>query len=516
MDQVVMYTRVSTDEQKENGYSLQEQEKRIKQHCEKLDWKIVSHFQDDHSAKDFLRPQWKVLIYEIKSKRLKIDTIVVTKIDRFSRNAFETHDMINILAKYNIRVYSITENQYFDFKNAQNFFQQYFSAGLAQYENILRGENTKRGMRQAAREGRTIGKAPTGYLNDIINKTVIKDPETAPLIIKGFEILSLDIYPIEEVRRKLIKEGLRKCCKQTFLNIVKNPYYYGIIKIKSWEDEPEEEIIGTHSPLITKDLFDKVQKIISGKKKANLVKISRNEDFPLRGHLICNSCHGNLTGSPSTSRNGVKHYYYHCQKGCKTRFRADLAHSSFEDLLDGFKIKKDILNLYNIILEDIFNSNEKDRQKQIKQADDKIRQLRSKLESLQDKLLDDIIDKTEYNSIKLRIQKELEEWELKKQELSIDKSEFQKYINYGFPFLYNIKEYYKKCNVDVKQKICGSIFPEKIIFHKNKYRTASENDLLTLLTLNINKFGDFKNEKATPKNGLSTYAPPLGLEPRTL
>lgn len=511
-----MYRRVSTDEQKESGYSLQEQEARIIKYCEKNEWEIIADFEDDHSAKNFIRPQWKVLLDDIKSRKIKPNIIVITKIDRFSRDAFETHDMVKTLAKYNIRVFSITENQFFDFKDPRTFFQQYFSAGMAQYENLVRADNTKRGMRQAAKEGRTMGKAPVGYLNDKVNKSIIKDPVNSLLVIRGFEILSQSVLSIEEVRKKLIKEGLRNCCKQSFLNLVRNKYYYGVITIPAWEEEPEIEIIGQHPPLITKELFDSVQKTLFGKRKKTPVQLTRREELPLRGHLYCNSCGGKITGSPSTSRNGTKHFYYHCQKGCKERFRADFANQAFEDYLDKFKVSEDALRLYRLLLEDVFNQDEQERLRLIKQANEKINQIKVKLESLQDKLLDNTIDRDDYQSMKVRINNEHDEWKYKKEEYSMDRSAFQNYFEYGLTFLSNMKEYYINAELDVKQKIVGSIFPDKIIFFENKYRTTKTNELLSLLTLNINELGGIKKGQTNNKIDLPIMAPPLGLEPRTL
>lgn len=69
--------------------------------------------------------------------------------------------------------------------------------------------------------------------------------------------------------------------------------------------------------------------------------------------------------------------------------------------------------------------------------------------------------------------------------------------------------------MEVKQKLVGSIFPEKLAFSGKKYRTTRMNELLVLLTSNINGLGGLKKEKADIYTGLSNWAPPLGLEPRT-
>ncbi|WP_115813263.1 recombinase family protein [Flavobacterium aquicola] len=510
----VIYTRVSTDEQKENGFSLQDQFSKLQAHCEKNNFEVLKHYQDDHSAKDFNRPEFKIFLKDLETRKIKPDMFICVRPDRFSRNLENTLLMLGKFKSLGIEF--ITVENHTELNSPESLLPFLIYNLMPQIENERRGLNTKQGMRQAQREGRTMGRPPLGYLNEKTTKSIVLDPINAPLIKKGFEELSKGIYTIEEVRKKLINEGLKDCCKQSFLNHVRNPYYYGVIILSKWKDEPEEEFLGQHEPLISKQKFDEVQDIISGRKKKTPVKLTRKQELPLRGHLFCNSCQGKLTGSRSTSRNGSRHFYYHCQKGCKERFRADIANSVFEDYLDSFRIDKNVLELYMAILEDVFNQDEQERYKEITKLEEKIRQTNLKLTSLQDKYLADSFGLEEYKSIKFRIQDELKRLEIEKEELRIDKSAFKQYFDYGFLFLFNMKRYYLSADLEVKQKIIGSIFPEKIIFFENSYRTTQVNELLTLLTLNINELGLVKKEKAIPKNGLSTYAPPLGLEPRTL
>ena len=510
----VIYTRVSTDEQKENGFSLQDQLSKLQSDCKKNDVEILNHYQDDHSAKDFNRPEFNKFLKDVETKKIKPDMFICVRPDRFSRNLTNTMTMLTKFKSLGIEFRTLENHTNLDSPESLLPFMIYNL--MPQIDNERRGLNTKQGMRQAKLEGRTMGRPPLGYLNEKFSKTVVFDPLNALLIKQGFEELAKGIYPIEEVRRQLIKLGMKKCCSQSFLNHVRNPYYCGVIKIPAYKEEPEFEVIGQHPPLISKELFYKVQGVLFGNRKKSTIVSTRKNELPLRGHLICNDCGGKLTGSQSTSRNGSKHFYYHCQKGCRVRFRADLANITFEQYLGALIIKKDVLKLYKKILEDVFNEDEKDRQKLIISAEEKIKQIELKLISLEDKFLNNAINPENYHTMNTRIQKELEDLKIKIEDLSIDNSDFKKYFEFGLLFLYNAEEYYKNADLEIKQKIIGSILPEKIVFHENKYRTVSENKLLTLLTLNINEFGGFKIEKAIPKNGLSSKAPSLGLEPRTL
>ena len=82
----VIYTRVSTDAQAEKGYSLRDQEDKLRKYCEHSNITILEHFQEDHSAKDFNRPEWKLLIDYLRKNKNDIDYFMFAKWDRFSRN----------------------------------------------------------------------------------------------------------------------------------------------------------------------------------------------------------------------------------------------------------------------------------------------------------------------------------------------------------------------------------------------------------------------------------------------
>ncbi|MES2516090.1 MAG: recombinase family protein, partial [Bacteroidota bacterium] len=101
---VIFYTRVSTDEQKEHGFSLQEQLVQLKRYCKSNNNQFIGHFQDDCSAKSFDRPEYKRLLNLIEKKEIAVDCILVTKSDRFSRNTKATMDMISHLVKHSIKV----------------------------------------------------------------------------------------------------------------------------------------------------------------------------------------------------------------------------------------------------------------------------------------------------------------------------------------------------------------------------------------------------------------------------
>lgn len=90
MKKAIIYTRVSTDDQADRGYSLPYQEERLRKYCELNNIMIVAHHQDDHSAKTFDRPEFKKLLTFCKKNPGDVDLLLFTNWSRFSRNAADS------------------------------------------------------------------------------------------------------------------------------------------------------------------------------------------------------------------------------------------------------------------------------------------------------------------------------------------------------------------------------------------------------------------------------------------
>ena len=105
--------------------------------------------------------------------------------------------------------------------------------------------------------------------------------------------------------------------------MLKQIAYTGRILVTAFEKEPEQIVDALHQPLVTIDVFNKVQDIIEGRSRYKQKPKKTNPLFPLRGFLTCYQCGGNLTGSNSGNGRGGKFAYYHCnpKKGCNTRFK---------------------------------------------------------------------------------------------------------------------------------------------------------------------------------------------------
>ncbi len=511
MVNVLLYARVSTDEQAAKGASIPYQKERLEQYCALWEYNAVKYVAEDYSAKSFdNRPEFNKLLDFIKTNKGLVQKLLIVRWDRFSRNAPEAYNMIARLEKMGIEVNSI--EQPLDLTVPENKMMLAFYLAAPEVENDRRSMNTINGMRKNRKSGRWLGTAPIGYKNarDGQDKPILVKSEHAPLVVKAFQQFGTGNYPMDIVRKQINKDGLQ-ISKNNFTRLLRNPVYCGMVKVSSYRNEPEELVQGIHEPIVTKELFYDVQDVIAGKKrfKAKINKV--REEFPMRGYLVCNSCGGTMTASLSKGR--TKRYsYYHCQSKCKKRIPADIIHSSFEKWLSKISMKTEIGQLYLAIVEDVFKANEYDREAEILMLGGEINKKTEMLDKAARKLINDELDAIDYKRLKESLNTEISGLKMRISELKVVESDFMEYMTYGVTILSNLSYYYSTATLENKQKILGSVFPEKLIFSENTYRTAEPNELIDLLSNIDRDFKDYKNEQVAQKGDQFHPVTPVRIE----
>ncbi|WP_276349190.1 recombinase family protein [Daejeonella sp. JGW-45] len=514
-ERAVLYTRVSTDEQAKHGHSLPHQLEVLTRYCEIRNIEVVAHFQEDYSAKNFNRPEFIKMEKFVKANRKTINKVLVHKWDRFSRNVEEAFTQIRKFKEIGVEINSVESAV--DFTNRDSKALLALHLVLPEIENDKNSDRTTEGSRKARRMGCWTGPPPFGYVNarDENNKSTLVPNEHAVLVKECFEQLATGLYSAEEIRKRYYNKGL-KLQKQAFLNLIRNFAYTGKIFIKAWRDQPEEVVNGLHEGIVSEELFKTVQDRLDGRVKFRGIPSTKNERFPLRGYLKCNICESKLTGSRSKSRNGDYHYYYHCQNGCKERFRADIAHATFEEGLKRLQFSPEVRELFLQISKDLYQKNQGNVTNEVNKLLDEIKEKEILIESADDKYLKGELNKERYESAISRYQKIILENRVTIQELKAESTEIIKYLKYSSSLLTDIASHYENSSLEIKQKLIGSIFPEKLIFFENKYRTKRLNSVIGLITISNNAFEVEEPKKASSKAGLSTKAPEAGLEPATL
>lgn len=510
MKNVIIYVRVSTDEQASKGYSLRDQEQKLINYCSHNNYNIVHTFREDFSAKTFKRPEFKKLLDFCKKNKKTIDELIFIKWDRFSRNTSESYQMISIFNDLNIGINAI--EQPLDLSVPEQGLMLAVYLAVPQVENHRRSLNVISGMRRAFKEGRYVGSAPKGYSNgqDANKKPLLIPDENSKFIQEGFELMATGLYNQIEVLNKLKIKGFNMS-KNAFSSLLKNHLYYGSVYIKSYKEEKEIIVDGLHEPIITKALFDEVQDVISGRKKQFHTKHKKlNPLFPLKGFLMCPNCQKPLTASTSQGRS--KHYsYYHCISPCNGRYSIEDTDVWFLDFLKSISLKSPIQKLFIEMIKEELNLQLGKNQLGPKHYE-QIKQMESRLEKLQDAFLEGDISKEDYHSGKLRYHSILDELKLKEEEKS-SKEEILKLIKEVTNKTENIDIQYKNSDIEDKRRIIGSIFQNNFRFENKKVRTADINPIIFKMS-SINGSSQSKNKwDKSKKIDLSHRVNCAGFEP---
>lgn len=253
-----IYTRVSTEDQAKEGFSLDAQLEKLRAYCTARGWNIAGEYVDEgYSGRKTRRPAYMRMMEEIE----KWDALLVIKMDRIHRNSKNFMLMMEDLGKKGKEFVSMMES--LDTSTAMGRFVMDIIQRIAQLESEQIGERVYIGMEQKAKQnGGVLGfNIPYGY-DYIEGKLVVNDSES--IIVKNiFDMYrnKLSMKKIAEIlNQKKIPTKLNKIWgPQTVSLILKNPVYCGFLH---WEDYLNP---GKHEPIIDKNAFNEAQKNIKNK-----------------------------------------------------------------------------------------------------------------------------------------------------------------------------------------------------------------------------------------------------------
>ena len=382
LKRVAIYTRVSTVEQAEEGYSIDEQERLLIEYCNKNDYEVYETYSDKGiSGKDIKhRPSIKKLLKDAEDK--KFDMVLVWKINRVSRKLEDVLKIVSLLEKNNITFKSYSEPFETDTPAGRMQFQM--MALIGEFERGTIAQNVKMGMCARARAGKWCGNTVLGYdlvqNSETTNKkrkdTKLTINEDEAKIVKEIFTLYSEGYGYKAIVTAINKKGYKTKKGNPFSiggikDILTNPVYIGKIRYnlrQNWSEKRRRNINpkpimedGIHDPIISLELWDKVQTILKSKKG----KPSRIYDgeYPLTGILKCPVCGAGMVIMRTTNKlkDGTKKRiaYYACgnwkNKGttvCHSNtIRCDKANEyvfgKISELISNDKLIKDITKNIN-------------------------------------------------------------------------------------------------------------------------------------------------------------------------
>ncbi|MBQ5563131.1 MAG: recombinase family protein, partial [Clostridia bacterium] len=302
MKTAAAYIRVSTDDQTE--YSPSSQLEKIREYAKRNDYILPDEYifiDEGISGRTTKRPAFNQMIGTAKTKPKPFDAILLWKFSRFARNREDSIVYKSMLRKQcGIDVISISENIGDD---KMSVIMEAMIEAMDEYYSINLGEEVRRGMNEKVQRGEAVTIPSFGY--DIENGQYIPNPETAPVVKEIFADF-LDGKGLVTIARELNENGYRtrrgnKFENRTVRYMLKNPVYIGKIrwtptgKANHRKDCKDTLIIdGTHEPIISREIFDKVQTKLSKGSVKYMRENPAKEPFMLQGLVRCSDCGATL------------------------------------------------------------------------------------------------------------------------------------------------------------------------------------------------------------------------------
>ena len=365
-----LYIRVSTEDQAREGFSLPEQEKRLRAMCEYKGYEIYDVYEERGiSAKTGnYRPEFERLLQDIRDK--KCNTIVVLKLDRLTRSVFDWEKIIRFLEEND--AYLDCANDDINTTNANGKMISRILTSVSQNEIERTSERTKIGLAGAIKAGNIPHKAPFGYKH--VDKKLVPDEATKDQVIRIFNLYyeGNSYQTISNLYNKEKVFGKTNWCDGTILKIIENEIYKGDFVHGKRTANPTyyENVV---EPLVSKQKWEDCQY----QKQRNARHYERTATYLFTNKLKCAKCGRFLGGCATTKKNGNKYYYYKCEH-CKTYF----SEADIEERLKGFLIelnKQDELinNYYTPFIKSKLDNKEIDYEKDIKELDKQLDRIKT-------------------------------------------------------------------------------------------------------------------------------------------
>ena len=325
-----IYTRVSTEDQAREGFSLPEQRERLEAMCKYKGYEIYDYYEDAGiSAKTGNhRPEFDRMLDDIRNK--KINTIVTLKLDRLTRSVYDWENIMTFLEENN--AYIDCANDEINTTNANGKLVSRLLMSVSQNEIERTSERTKIGLSGAIKNGNIPGHTPLGYKRD--GKKLVPDSLSKDIIIRMYQLYFegnsyqtiANIFNEENVANKKWRDN-------TILEMIENPIYKGDFIHGKRTDKPTyyENVV---EPIVSKEMWESCQV----QKKKNSRNYMRYKEYLFLQKIRCPKC-GRILGGKATykKKNDKIYYYYGCEK-CKNNIKED-------------KIEESILHLLSDILE---------------------------------------------------------------------------------------------------------------------------------------------------------------------
>ncbi|KKR98810.1 MAG: Recombinase [Candidatus Uhrbacteria bacterium GW2011_GWF2_41_16] len=404
LKKAVMYVRVSSKEQAEQGFSPEAQRVCLYNFARSNSFDVVKEFEEAETAKDSRRKEFAAMLEYVKTKDIK--NILVEKTDRLHRNFTDYVAIDELVEKYGVTVWLVKEgNSIGKDSRASDKLMHGLKTVLAKgfIDNLK--EEVRKGFDVKISYGEYPHQAPLGYLNtkdphNPKHNIVTPDPVNSKLIIKMFEYYATGIYSMKSLIAKLEDDGLTlnlppflksgKLYISTVQRCLTSPFYIGKFQ---WNGKM---INGTYDPIIKPELWAKVQDVINGR-SINLRKEHNVMPFTYKGMFTCGECGRSVTAEKKKGR----YVYYHCTQyktECKQPWvKEEKIENRFEKITKLLKISDKGVAFVSLALKQSLSEKRRGQDKAFEALIAEQTRIKQRMDTMYEDRLDHKISETDYD-----------------------------------------------------------------------------------------------------------------------
>jgi site-specific DNA recombinase len=464
------YVRKSKKDQ--SNYSLEYQENSIREYCVRNQVELGEIYVDDgESSYTFDRPDYQELERFIKLHKRKVRYLIILDHDRFSRNLPEALLKIDQLeSKFGLKVVATNELLDIDPTDPSVFIQRAFKYLIANQELFTIRRRARMGIRQAQESGRFVSRAPFGYINtreEGNKKSILVINEVQAYVIRKIFRDYLSGVPPYLIHQSAKKMGFPLSGNEAIVRALRNNLYAGLVRVCATDKQPERFVKGVHEAIITEEQYWRAQEMMDEKRP---MKPQPRKEFPLRGILKSSCCNGNMTAGFSK---GKKNYYlyYRCIKHSNLNISGNLLHDKYEQLISHLYFRMDqVEKIVNYIKEELIKVSAV-RKQELNAKKQQLTTTERKLQSLEDKVLDDIINgdtyKKGYKKFSIEIARLKSEINDLSEDLTVKAQEQIELI----PELLRLPELFRRGTLNQQHSILNRVFKQGLTFKDGGFRT---------------------------------------------
>ena len=326
---VAAYCRVSTDHE-DQANSFESQQRYFRQYIERNpDWELYEIFADEgiSGTNTKKRSEFKRMI--ACAKEGDFDLIITKEISRFARNTLDSIYYTRDLKKHGVGVIFMNDN--INTLDGDAELRLAIISSIAQEESRKTSERVKWGQKRQMEQGVVFGRSMLGY--DVKDGKMTINEEGAKIVRLIFHKFANENKGTHVIARELREAGItpmrvKEWSNTVILRVIRNEKYCGdLVQKKTFTPDflshekkynrGEEEFViikDHHEPIVSRELFEKANRILDEKSLTQEGKAKHSNRYPFSGKIKCGCCGSSYVARYKNRKNGTRYKAWRCYK----------------------------------------------------------------------------------------------------------------------------------------------------------------------------------------------------------